>query len=265
MQRYHFLSLFLNLNIRLNFLTTNMNIIKLNAIDSTNAFLKNLANTKPIENFTIVVAEQQTNGKGQRGAEWLSERGKNLTFSVLCGFKWNEISLFTVNVIVALSIVKGLKKFTDLTFKIKWPNDILAENKKIAGVLIENSFKGQHEIQTIIGIGINVNQGNFDLLPQASSLFLLANKDFDKDALLAEIVNELKSNLEAVKLQGEDCFWNEYHEILYKKDKVSTFEDLQNKRFVGKILEVTRDGKLRVVLDNEIVAVYDLKEIKMLY
>ena len=103
------------------------------------------------------------------------------------------------------------------------------------------------------------------MLPQASSLFLLANKDFDKDALLAEIVNELKSNLEAVKLQGEDCFWNEYHKILYKKDKVSTFEDLQNKRFVGKISEVTREGKLRVVLDNEIVAVYDLKEIKMLY
>ena len=265
MQRYHFLSLFLNLNIRLNFLTTIMKIIKLNAIDSTNAFLKSLAKDKTTENFTIVVAEHQTNGKGQRGAEWLSQTGKNLTFSVLCNFKLNEISLFTLNIITAISIVKGLKKASNLNFQIKWPNDILAENKKIAGILIENSFNGQNDIQTIIGIGINVNQENFNQLPQASSLFLLDNKEFDKDVLLIEIVNELKSNLEAVKLLGEDCFWNEYHEILYKKDIVSTFEDLQNKRFVGKILGVTREGKLEVALDNEMIAVYDLKEIKMLY
>jgi BirA family biotin operon repressor/biotin-[acetyl-CoA-carboxylase] ligase len=102
-------------------------------------------------------------------------------------------------------------------------------------------------------------------LPQASSLFLLDNKEFDKDVLLIEIVNELKSNLEAVKLLGEDCFWNEYHEILYKKGIVSTFEDIQSKRFVGKILGVTREGKLEVLLDNEMIAIYDLKEIKMLY
>ena len=265
MQRYHFLSLFLNLNIRLNFLTTIMNIIKLNAIDSTNAFLKSLAKDKTTENFTIVVAEHQTNGKGQRGAEWLSQTGKNLTFSVLCNFKLNEISLFTLNIITAISIVKGLKKASNLNFQIKWPNDILAENKKIAGILIENSFNGQNDIQTIIGIGINVNQENFNQLPQASSLFLLDNKEFDKDVLLIEIVNELKSNLEAVKLLGEDCFWNEYHEILYKKGIVSTFEDIQSKRFVGKILGVTREGKLEVVLDNEMIAIYDLKEIKMLY
>jgi BirA family biotin operon repressor/biotin-[acetyl-CoA-carboxylase] ligase len=242
-----------------------MKIIKLNAIDSTNAFLKCLAKDKTTENFTIVVAEHQTNGKGQRGAEWLSQTGKNLTFSVLCNFKLNEISLFTLNIITAISIVKGLKKASNLNFQIKWPNDILAENKKIAGILIENSFNGQNDIQTIIGIGINVNQENFNQLPQASSLFLLDNKEFDKDVLLIEIVNELKSNLEAVKLLGEDCFWNEYHEILYKKGIVSTFEDIQSKRFVGKILGVTREGKLEVVLDNEMIVIYDLKEIKMLY
>lgn len=242
-----------------------MNIIKLSAIDSTNTFLKNLANAKQIENFTIVVAENQTNGRGQRGASWFVDSGKNLTFSVLYKFETTEINLFCLNVIVAISIVEGLKVNSDLNFLIKWPNDILADNKKVAGVLIENSFKSLNEIQTIIGIGINVNQENFDSLPQASSLLKLENKCFDKEKLLVAIVNELEKNLEELKFVGEDYFWTKYHDILFKKDKVSAFEDNKNNKFVGMIIGVNKEGKLKVVLDDETIALFNLKEIKMLY
>lgn len=243
-----------------------MKLIKLNAIDSTNTFLKQLATSEVVENFTVVSAEHQTNGKGQRGSEWLIESGKNLTFSVLYSKIANsKTNLFTLNVIVALSVVEGLQKISSKEFKIKWPNDILAENKKIAGILIENSIKSQTEVQSIIGIGINVNQENFENLPQASSLCLLEQQFFDKDLLLKNVVNQLENNLEQLNQLSEAYFWEKYHNYLFKKNIVSTFEDSNGNRFVGKIIKVTSEGKLKVQLENDSEIDFDIKEVKMLY
>ena len=243
-----------------------MKLIKLNAIDSTNTFLKQLATSEVVENFTVVSAEHQTNGKGQRGSEWLIESGKNLTFSVLYSKIANsKTNLFTLNVIVALSVVEGLQKISSKEFKIKWPNDILAENKKIAGILIENSIKSQTEVQSIIGIGINVNQENFENLPQASSLCLLKQQFFDKDLLLKNVVNQLENNLEQLNQLSEAYFWEKYHNYLFKKNIVSTFEDSNGNRFVGKIIKVTSEGKLKVQLENDSEIDFDIKEVKMLY
>ena len=243
-----------------------MRIIKLDAIDSTNHFLKALSVQESCENFTVISSESQTEGKGQRGSGWVSEVGKNLTFSVLYNQKVDGmISLFTLNIIVAISIVETLKSFSNLSFLIKWPNDILAENKKIGGILIENTFKNSKEVQSIIGIGINVNQSEFENLPQASSLFLLGNKIFDKETLLISIVNKLEFNLSQLSALGETHFWNTYHQILFKKDVVSAFESVTGNRFVGKIQKVTRDGKLAVLLEDDSVQFFDVKEVKMLY
>jgi BirA family biotin operon repressor/biotin-[acetyl-CoA-carboxylase] ligase len=219
-----------------------------------------------VENFTVVSAEHQTNGKGQRGSEWLIESGKNLTFSVLYSKIANsKTNLFTLNVIVALSVVEGLQKISSKEFKIKWPNDILAENKKIAGILIENSIKSQTEVQSIIGIGINVNQENFENLPQASSLCLLEQQFFDKDLLLKNVVNQLENNLEQLNQLSEAYFWEKYHNYLFKKNIVSTFEDSNGNRFVGKIIKVTSEGKLKVQLENDSEIDFDIKKVKMLY
>ncbi len=243
-----------------------MKLIKLNAIDSTNTFLKQLTATTPVENFTVVSAEHQTNGKGQRGSEWLIESGKNLTFSVLYANNSNfNINLFTLNVVVALSVVEGLQSVSAATFKIKWPNDILAENKKIAGILIENSIKSQTQTQSIIGIGINVNQENFKNLPQASSLCLLDQHFFDKDQILQHVVNRLENNLEQLNSLSEAYFWEKYHQFLFKKDSVSTFEDSTGNQFVGKIIKVTSNGLLTVQLENDSEINFDVKQIKMLY
>ena len=243
-----------------------MKLIKLNAIDSTNTFLKQLATSEVVENFTVVSAEHQTKGKGQRGSEWLIESGKNLTFSVLYSKIANsKTNLFTLNVIVALSVVEGLQNVSSKEFKIKWPNDILAENKKIAGILIENSIKSQTEVQSIIGIGINVNQENFENLPQASSLCLLEQQFFDKDLLLKNVVNQLENNLEQLNQLSEAYFWEKYHNYLFKKNIVSTFEDSNGNRFVGKIIKVTSEGKLKVQLENDSEIDFDIKEVKMLY
>jgi len=243
-----------------------MKIIKLNAIDSTNTFLKQLSTTETVENFTVVVAENQTNGKGQRGSEWIIESGKNLTFSVLYAKKLNlQTNFFTLNIVTALSVLEALQQVGTSKFKIKWPNDILAGNKKIAGILIENSIKSQTELQSIIGIGINVNQENFENLPQASSLYILEQKIIDKDLLLTNVVNLLKKNLEQLNLNSEAHFWDKYHKHLFKRNVVSAFEDTSGNRFVGKIIKVTLDGKLKVQLENDMEIDFDVKEIKMLY
>ncbi|WP_297869252.1 biotin--[acetyl-CoA-carboxylase] ligase [uncultured Flavobacterium sp.] len=243
-----------------------MRIIKLDAIDSTNHFLKALSVQESCENFTVVSTESQTEGKGQRGSGWVSESGKNLTFSVLYSQKVDGItSLFTLNIMVALSVVEALKSVSNLNFVIKWPNDILAENKKIGGILIENTFKNSNEVQSIIGIGLNVNQSKFENLPQASSLFLLENKTFDREILLISIVNQLEYNLKQLPILGETHFWDAYHKILFKKNVVSAFESVAGNRFVGKIQEVTRDGKLAVMMEDDSIHFFDVKEVKMLY
>ncbi|WP_396142639.1 biotin--[acetyl-CoA-carboxylase] ligase [Flavobacterium sp.] len=243
-----------------------MKIIKLNAIDSTNRFLKELAQEATAENYTIVVANQQTDGKGQRGASWISESDKGLTFSLLYhNLQESTSNLFALNCIVALSIVEALQSISFIRFQIKWPNDILAENKKIGGVLIENSFKNQHEIVSIIGIGINVNQLHFENLPQASSLALLECKTFDKEEIMLLIAKQLQFNLENAQKIGVDFYWERYHELLYKRGIVSTFEDVLGNKFVGKIIAVTQEGKLQLELENNLISFFDLKEIKMLF
>ena len=170
-----------------------------------------------------------------------------------------------LNCIVALSVVEALKKLTSIEFQIKWPNDILAENKKIGGILIENSIKNQHEIVSVIGIGINVNQSQFDNLPQASSLAILKKQPFDKEKILLKIAQQLQFNLENVQEESAYYYWKRYHELLYKRGIVSTFEDVQGNRFVGKIIAVTPEGKLQLELENNVISIFDLKEIKMLY
>ena len=243
-----------------------MKIIKLNAIDSTNRFLKELAQEETAENYTIVVANQQTDGKGQRGASWISESDKGLTFSLLYNnLQESTINLFELNCIVALSIVEALHSISLIKFQIKWPNDILAENKKIGGVLIENSFNNQQEIVSVIGIGINVNQLHFENLPQASSLALLESKIFDKEEIMIKIAKQLKFNLENAQKIGSNFYWERYHELLYKRGVVSAFEDGNGNQFVGKISAVTREGKLQLELENNVLSIFDIKEIKMLF
>jgi BirA family biotin operon repressor/biotin-[acetyl-CoA-carboxylase] ligase len=243
-----------------------MKIIKLNAIDSTNRFLKELAQEATAENYTIVVANRQTDGKGQRGASWISESDKGLTFSLLYNnLQEAAINLFELNCIVALSIMEALQSISLIKFQIKWPNDILAENKKIGGVLIENSFKNQQEIVSVIGIGINVNQLHFENLPQASSLALLESKTFDKEEIMIQIAKQLKFNLENAQKIGANFYWERYHELLYKRGVVSAFEDGNGNQFVGKISAVTREGKLQLELENNVLSIFDIKEIKMLF
>ncbi|MEZ4854672.1 biotin--[acetyl-CoA-carboxylase] ligase [Flavobacterium sp.] len=243
-----------------------MNIIKLSATPSTNLFLKELAVTQKLENFTIVQTDNQFNGKGQQGSVWQSESGKNLTFSLLINaIDPVKINLIMLSVIVPLSIIQAMSKFNVPELKIKWPNDILAENKKIAGILIETSFKSTNQISAIIGIGLNVNQLVFDNLPNASSLALLTGKTIDCDSLLIAIANQIKNNYNLLTVKNDAYFWNLYHNYLFQKDILSVFKDKEGNRFWGTITKVNSNGKLVVKLDSGIEKTFSTKEITYCY
>lgn len=243
-----------------------MHIIKLNAIDSTNSYLKDLSAKQTVANFTVVVAENQTNGRGQRGANWEVENGKNLTFSVLIkDALLNVEEVFSLNVIVAVSLFQTLDQLKILNLAIKWPNDILAEKKKICGILIENQFKSTSEILSIVGIGINVNQENFINLPQATSLKNCTNQEFNKDEILLLFLNQFQSNLNLYKNEGGSYFWNLYHENLFKKDIPMAFENADKVKFMGIIKQVLPNGLLELELEDDTLQLFDIKQLKMLY
>src|SRR5690606_16212159 len=146
---------------------------KLNATDSTNSYLKKLVQEMQIADWTVVISEDQKKGRGQMGNTWLSRRGQSLTFSVFKRFKGvSGEKQFAISMATSLAIIEALNDMGIPKMAIKWPNDILSGNKKVAGILIENVLEGAYVKHSIIGIGINVNEAVFPNLPQASSLHL---------------------------------------------------------------------------------------------
>lgn len=262
------MSLFLNLNTTLNsiFYFISMKLIKLNATDSTNDFLKQLAVSQTLENYTVVSTDEQLKGRGQMGSTWTSESGKNLMFSVfLANALKNVDSIYNLNIAVALSILEVLKKENIPELKIKWPNDIMSANKKVGGILIENAIKHSDEIQSIIGIGLNVNQQNYDVLPQASSLCLATGQFFDCEELLMKIISQLKLNVQLINESQGTALWEKYHQFLYKKDIPSAFENTNGEKFMGIIKRVIANGQLEVMMEDDSLQYFNIKELKMLY
>ena len=242
-----------------------MKLIKLDAIDSTNDFLKGLASKQFVENFTVVSAEIQTKGKGQMGSVWVAEKGKNLTMSVLIKDVLIDLNqIYTLNIAVALAVVRALQLFKIPELAIKWPNDIMSYNYKIGGILIENSIKIDGSVNSIVGIGININQTNFENLPKGSSLAVIAKQEFDKQAVLVAIVQELKDAMIVLKT-NPDSLWREYLSLLFKKNIPVPFELPEGDRFMGIIQGVSAQGKLQILLENDAVVQYNIKEIQMLY
>lgn len=242
-----------------------MNIIKLNATPSTNDFLKQLCATQTIENFTAVTAENQTQGKGQRGNQWSTEEHKNLTFSLLIKDLLNQnTSVFDLNIIVSTAIIQALETLGTPKLNIKWPNDILSEGKKISGILIENSIS-QHSVSSVVGIGLNVNQTDFKNLPKASSLKNITQKEFDKDEVMLEVIRQIKQNCELTLSDKTAVLWECYHRYLFRKDIPSVFETPDGKKFMGIIQQVLKNGKIQILLEDDTVKEFDLKEVKMIY
>ncbi|WP_276380554.1 biotin--[acetyl-CoA-carboxylase] ligase [Flavobacterium sp. H4147] len=242
-----------------------MRLIKLDAIDSTNDFLKSLSSHDEPENFTVVTAENQTKGKGQMGEKWSSEAGKNLIMSVLVkDFLFDNEKVFDLSIVVSLAVTEVLKSLNIPDICIKWPNDILSYNKKLAGILIENTIKSDGRILSVIGIGMNVNQTDYSELPNASSLAVISGKTFNKETLAVLIVEKLQEKIKFWETSAES-FRNDYFNSLFKKGVPMPFRNQNDENFMGIIQGVSPIGKLQVLLEDDSVAEFEIKEVKMLY
>lgn len=237
-------------------------ILKFDSLDSTNIRALQLAQLGDLQERQIVFTDFQTNGKGQNGNSWQSETSKNLTFSFL---KRHSVSIENQFFLIK-AVALGLKKYIDNLsvgmVKIKWPNDILVNGKKIAGILIENSITGQKINFSIIGIGFNVNQTKFPKYDrEAISLAILRGRPMNRERILEDLFQEINLQLDRLEDDAVNVS-KEYIASLYGLGKSMEFQD-EGGNFEGVILSVLPNGKLQI---NKMAKLktYDLKEIKFI-
>lgn len=261
-----FLATVFNITLQIKNIHPYMQRIKLDATDSTNAYLKKLMLSKPLEDFTIVIANEQVNGRGQMGTKWESEAGKNLTFSVLKYFKNYRIQeQFLLNIITSLAVYHTLKKLLIPNLRVKWPNDILSGNFKICGILIENNLKNDIIQSSIIGFGLNVNQLEFENLKKASSLKKIKGKTFNLDEVLESLMQNLEVFFNEFESGKVSDIRRQYEMLLFRINKPSTFKDRNSQLFTGYIRGISEEGNLVVELEDSILKEYSFKELELLH
>lgn len=211
----------------------------------------------------VVLAENQTAGRGQMGNTWETQAGKNLTLSVVLYPHFLEARRqFNLNQAVALAVRDAIASCTRETVKIKWPNDILIGKRKICGILIQNTLSGANIQTSVVGIGINANQREFspDLL-HASSIFL----ESGREVALTELMTALFSYLESWYLQVRQDRVAEirsaYLHHLFQREETRTYAYSDGRPFSGSIQGVDPTGKLLVATERGI-EVFAIKEIK---
>ena len=240
-----------------------MYLFKLNATDSTNSYLKQLSRNEKLGKWTVVTAKFQTKGRGQKGAVWESESGKNLMCSILVkldGVKAED--QFMLNCAVSTGIHHYLKRYNLPKLTVKWPNDIMSVSRKLGGILIENTlFKGEIS-QSIIGIGINVNQESFsDDLPAAVSLKQLTGSEIDLEIFLQDLLNSIQNKFDLVFDRRYDELKSLYEAHLYRKDKVRTYKNFKGEQFSGIIRGVNDQGTLQIEREDGTMDTYNFKEV----
>lgn len=216
-------------------------IIRLESVDSTNNYTANRARENDLRHGAVILAVEQTAGKGQMGAHWRSEAGLNLTFSVfLDNVNLSVERQFLLTKIVSLSLVDLLDNF-GVSAKIKWPNDIYVHDRKIAGVLIENTILGKNIARSIVGIGLNVNQKDFGTLA-ATSLALEKQTYFSIDDVLFSFIGAFNKRMQVME---SPMIQEEYHRLLYWLGEERKFKDADGV-FDGIIRGTTEAGLLEV-------------------
>lgn len=226
-------------------LFTGKNFVELPKVDSTNNYARQLLSEGAVPDGTVVFAHTQTAGRGQQGNTWLSEAGKNLTLSFVFLPDFLEATQqFFLNMAVALAVKDFAECFVQEEVKIKWPNDIYVNDQKLAGILIENTISGTKISNSIIGIGLNVNQEIFSHeLKNPTSLFLLTGMPHNLKSL-AEL---LCSYMEKYYLQLRQLHFNfldrAYTEALYRYQQTHEYKKGEQ-IFRGEINGVSKEGKL---------------------
>jgi len=238
--------------------------ISLHSVDSTNTYAKELIGENKPPEGTLVTALEQTAGRGQSGSQWHTEPGMNLTASfILYPTFLSADKQFFLNMAVSLAVRELCEEVTGHEIRIKWPNDIYHRDKKLAGILIENTISGSQIASSVVGIGLNVNQTNFDPeLPNPTSVKLITGHE----APIGEIIPKLNSYIEKYYLQLRQLHFNfldkGYMVHLYRYHQTASYSR-NGQVFRGEIIGVTKEGKL-IIESNGKELRFGMKEVEYL-
>lgn len=217
-----------------------------NSVDSTNAKAKNDYNSGLLKSGYVIVADTQTGGRGQMRTKWHDEAGKNLLLTlVIEPQRLLAIDFFRLNQAISLAICDALEK--DCEPKIKWPNDILVDERKIAGILIETSIQRDFIKTAFIGVGLNVNQENFDFDFKATSLRNEIDKEIDRQLLLDKLLEAIEFRLQ--QMQIPVVLNSNYLLRLLGINQYYSYRD-KDGEFLAKVVRVESDGRLMLQVKN---------------
>ena len=221
-----------------------MTIIRYDTIDSTNS--EALRRLPELENLSVLLAREQTAGRGQRGNTWFTEPGKNLTFSIVLKFGAGELAAVDanrLNILASVAVAQLLDSY-GLRCSIKWPNDIYSDRQKICGILAENSLSAGCVASSVMGIGININQKEFPRLANATSLSLCTGREYDLEDCLKAFLDCFSGLLPQL---NEPTLTDWYSSRLFQKGVIAIYRDLlSGEEFRGTIVGVEPDGRLRI-------------------
>lgn len=245
------------------------NLLFLPEVESTNTYAMNLLRNVNLIEGTVVYTDHQTNGKGQRGATWTSETGLNLTLSVILKPHFlGQNKTFYLSKISALAVYDVLTEILPISqydIKIKWPNDILVNQKKIAGILIENSFLTNLVQYSVIGIGLNINQSIFHGFErEATSLKMLLNKELERTQIMELLCRNLEKWYLKLKEQKLDLIDSKYLSVLFGMNQLLEFADSTGICFRAEPTDISKEGKLILKLQDSSFKEFDIKELKFL-
>lgn len=234
---------------------------------STNDYLAKLCKENKAKEFYTVIAESQTSGKGQRGNTWESESNKNLTFSiVLYPTALEAKQQFNLSMLAALSCHDALSHYTE-GFSIKWPNDIYWNDRKIGGILIENELEGKYIMQSIIGIGINVNQEVFHSdAPNPVSLKQILGVEVDRQELFAKVIHGIVGGYRQLETHfdtTQQAIGILYRKHLYRHEGLFRYRDAEGE-FLAEYQAVEPDGHLILKDEQGTLRRYAFKEVSFI-
>lgn len=235
-------------------------LIHLEEVTSTSIYLRSLSNIKTLTDGYAVYADFQSAGRGQKGNSWESERGENLMFSTILypiGLKADRP--FIVSQIISLAIKDVLERYTT-DISIKWPNDIYWKEKKITGILIENTIMGDEVDKIIIGVGINLNQENFiSNAPNPVSLKQITGYSYNVKDILIQVIERMLFYYE--KLQSPQIIRTLYKQSLFRKEGLHLFADA-NTTFVAQIHDIEDSGLLVLKSESGEICKFAFKEVR---
>ena len=240
-------------------------IIKFDSVDSTNNYAAALfSKDKPAEG-TVIITDHQRAGRGQQETLWESEHGQNLLLSCILYPKLDASDYFLFNQCISLAVHEMIEAELGKDVKIKWPNDLLVKKKKVAGILIQNTIRGNSFLNSISGIGINVNQNNFQNYNLPATSFMLEKKN---KFVLSDLLNKLCASLNKwyafLNDENYDIISSSYSNVLFQKGELALFET-KNIQFNGFIRGVNEDGKLWIEKENGELIKFGFKEVKFIF